>query len=81
MARAILDYLDRHPKANDTIEGIVEWWLAEHQVQYSVTEATAVLAHFEARALVIADRGPDGRVHYRLNVKRQREIRKRLKKD
>ena len=79
MARAILDYLARHPQANDTIEGIVQWWLLENQVHHSVAEARRVLAQFEAEALVLAGRGPDGRVHYRLNPSKRREIRKWLK--
>src|SRR5262245_39788913 len=33
MAFEILAYLVHHPKAQDTFEGIVEWWLLERYIE------------------------------------------------
>ena len=37
MEEAILDYLADHPQAADSIVGIAEWWLNEHQIKVTVT--------------------------------------------
>jgi len=64
----ILAYLTEHPQAQDTLEGILEWWLPEEQSKSrtgQVKEALGVLEHT----------GRDGRVHYRMNRRRSGEIR------
>jgi hypothetical protein len=72
--REILRYLAQNPEANDTVEGIVEWWLLEQRINHSVAEVTAVLAEFRAQGLIVARQGLDGRTHYRVDAKKGRKI-------
>ena len=78
LADEVLSYLSQHPEAQDTVEGIAEWWLLEQRVRHSVTDVAAALVEFEAQKLVVTRRGVDGRIHYRVNPKKKQEIRKRL---
>lgn len=34
--RSVLEYLEAHPSAADTLEGIAEWWLAQRRTRYGV---------------------------------------------
>ena len=56
----ILNYLELHPEAKDTLEGIGSWWLSASDAG----EAKAALDALAARGLVNAECGPDGRVYY-----------------
>lgn len=70
----ILAYLADHPQAQDTVEGIVEWWLLEQRLKQAVAQVQTALDQLVAEDLVIAREGPTGRVAYRSNRKRLREI-------
>ena len=62
VAFEILSYLMDHPDAQETKEGIVEWWQLHHRDE-AVEEALSKLV--EKRCLD-EFRGPDGRLHYRI---------------
>jgi hypothetical protein len=62
--RGILRYLARHPQAQDTIEGIVEWWLLEQRIVDANTEIEKVLEKLVAENLVIRRQARDGKVYY-----------------
>jgi hypothetical protein len=79
VAREILAYFISNPNANDTVEGIVEWRLLEQRIRHSVAEAEATLTELVVRKLILARRGADGRIHYRVNPAKEAEILKRLK--
>jgi hypothetical protein len=72
VAREILAYLRRCPRANDTVEGINEWWLLEQRIRSSVVETQAALEQLIERRLVVGRRGRDGRLRYSEQVRRQR---------
>lgn len=40
----VLGYLDDHPTAMDTLDGIAEWWILRQQIQIEVRRVSAVLA-------------------------------------
>jgi hypothetical protein len=40
----VLGYLDDHPTAMDTLDGIAEWWILQQQIQIEVKRVSAVLA-------------------------------------
>ena len=44
LAYEILKYLVRHPQAQDTVEGIVEWWLMEQRIVNASAEVKVALA-------------------------------------
>jgi hypothetical protein len=79
VACEILAYLTEHPKAQDTLEGIVEWWLMEQQIKRGVAQVKDTLAELVTQGLVLERMGRDGRIHYRLNRRRSEEIRALLK--
>ncbi|HNA28901.1 MAG TPA: helix-turn-helix domain-containing protein [Thiobacillaceae bacterium] len=63
VVEAILRYLDRHPEAVDTVEGITRWWLpADACVSPDIVEAA--LARLEAQGLVRRRANPDRHVLY-----------------
>jgi hypothetical protein len=65
LGNEILDYLSKHPEAEDSLEGIVEWWLVEQGITRPATEVRAALDQLVARKQISARQGPDGRTHYR----------------
>ncbi|HUI06073.1 MAG TPA: hypothetical protein VL486_03610 [Verrucomicrobiae bacterium] len=66
-AQAILAYLLEHPAAEDTLEGIAEWWLLQHNIKRQTDEVKTALAALVASGLVI-ERPVGGTASlYRLN--------------
>lgn len=64
--RQILDYLEANPEAQDTMRGIVEWWILKQRIAESLSEVEAAVANLVTQRRVIAKSGPDGQVSYRL---------------
>lgn len=86
IAREILAYLVEHPNAQDTVEGIAEWWLLERRIQQDVPRVKAALAELTERGLIRKRKGKDSSVRYQLDQERLQEIknlleRNRLKQD
>jgi hypothetical protein len=52
VAEAILGYLEEHPHATDTVEGIAEWWIMRQQIRVNATTVTRVLQDLMERGLV-----------------------------
>ena len=75
----ILAYFADHPQAQDTVEGIVEWWLLEQRIKRATTQVKAALTQLVAEGLVIPREGTAGRVSYRLNRQKLRNIRRLLR--
>ena len=65
----ILGYLSRHPAANDTLEGVAQWWVAESAVHRATSQVRAALDYLVGSKRVVASRQPDGRVLYRTAAK------------
>ncbi|OPY75228.1 MAG: hypothetical protein A4E65_03609 [Syntrophorhabdus sp. PtaU1.Bin153] len=74
IARDILVYLSKHPDAQDTLEGIVEWWLLEQMIARHMTAVKEALAELVDRELVIEIKSADSRIRYRSNGEKHREI-------
>ena len=79
LRQQVLGYLLRHPEAQDTVEGIAEWWLLERRVEQALMIVTEVLTDLVSKEFLMATRAEDGRVYYRLNRTREREIRSQLR--
>ena len=41
--RAVLAYLEAHPNAADTLEGITAWWLEQRRIRYGVEIVSGAL--------------------------------------
>jgi len=74
IARAILGYLVRNPKAQDTLPGIIEWWLLDHQIRTRTAEIKRVVDDLVSEKLILRSRGSDFQHHYRINPRKQRRI-------
>jgi hypothetical protein len=79
VAQAILTYLSDHTEAEDTIEGITEWWLLESEIKHRRKEVEAVLDRLVAESLITAHRTQDSRIRYRLNHGKINEIKELIK--
>jgi DNA-binding PadR family transcriptional regulator len=69
----ILAYLLTRPSASDTVEGIVEWWLLQQEVQRQTATIMAALRELVQQGFVLETRKRDGRLHYRLNPAKRKE--------
>jgi hypothetical protein len=49
---AVLGYLQEHPHAMDTLDGIADWWLPRHWVRVEVDRVAEALRILEERGLV-----------------------------
>ncbi len=49
----ILAYLTNHPAAQDTVEGIVQWWILDKRIQDSIVEVQRALDRLVSRQLLI----------------------------
>ena len=43
LRQLVLGYLDDHPTAMDTLDGIAEWWILRQQVEIEVRRVASVL--------------------------------------
>jgi hypothetical protein len=77
-AQQILTYLVNHEGAQDTLEGIVEWWLLEQKIRTRMAEVETALDYLISEGLILVRKGIDARVHYCMNNRRQEEICKLL---
>ena len=75
----ILAYLVDHPNAQDTLEGIVEWWLLERAIKFQEAQVKKALAELVAKGLVIERKGRDSQTSYRINEQKYEEIKKLVK--
>jgi hypothetical protein len=74
-ARRILRYLHARPGAQDTLEGILRWWLLDLHIEEQMNEVEAALRELAAADLVTATTGADGRQRYRVRHERRDEVR------
>jgi hypothetical protein len=81
VARAILDYLCKHPDAQDTVSGIAQWWLAEEKMKTRTVTIEEALNELIASGFVLTRRGKDSQIHYRINEQRLNDIEMLLKQD
>ena len=79
IAYEILAYLAKNPDAQDTVEGIAEWWLLAQEIERQVLKVKEALAALVAKDLIVERKGKDSRIYYRLNKRRTKEIFELLK--
>jgi hypothetical protein len=49
---ALVAYLTENPRAMDTLEGIVNWWLPRQQIRFDVRRVSRALETLRARGIV-----------------------------
>jgi hypothetical protein len=75
----ILTYLVEHPEAQDTLEGIVEWWLLERAIKFQTARVKEALSELVAKGLILKYKGLDSQNHYRINQSKYEEIQELFK--
>lgn len=78
VALQILAYLTKHSRAQDTVEGITEWWLLEQRVVSAMHAVERALAELVRHKLMVVRLDEDGRRHYRMNHEKVDEIHRLL---
>ena len=64
VADQLLKYLQAHPQAGDTLEGIVKWWLLRQQLNESVAAVQQALEQLTHNGFVYERRTRDGKTLY-----------------
>lgn len=74
----VLDYLLKHPSAQDTLEGIAEWWILRQEIDRQVEKVARTLDSLVSQGLLTVSHSDGTSSYYRLNRERLAEIRNRL---
>ncbi len=75
ITREILAYLLEHPDAQDTIDGIVEWWLLEQEIKYQIAKVKEALSELVRNGFVLEKKMKDSLIHYQINRQKIDDIR------
>ncbi|HET7065477.1 MAG TPA: hypothetical protein VFI49_14490 [Rudaea sp.] len=67
VAATVLAYLQRHPDAADTLEGIVRWWLPQQRYETEKARIEQVLETLVGVGTLRRERLPDGALLYGLS--------------
>jgi hypothetical protein len=74
IAQEILDYLFQHKDAQDTLEGIVQWWFLEQRIRTRKAEVEMALRDLITKGLIVERRGGDAKTRYGINHQKIEEI-------
>lgn len=77
ISEEILNYLFKHPDANDTLEGISEWWVLSQRISCEMKRVKAAVDNLVQQGWIVELKSEDSIVHYRLNHKKRKEIENR----
>ena len=64
-APEILDYLARHPDAQDTIDGILHWWVLDACIRKWAPKIAETVAQLVEQGFLEQSQSADGNVFYR----------------
>jgi hypothetical protein len=81
ISRAILHYLQVHPDAKDTLEGIAQWWLLKEWTERKFQQIEASISQLVSRGLLVERRREGLPPYYWLNRGKQDEISRILNGD
>ncbi len=73
MAKQIVNYFLRNPRAADSLEGIARWRLLDEQVHQSVRMTETALSYLVGKGLLLAERTETAGRLYHLNESRRSE--------
>lgn len=71
----VLNYMVDNKDAQDTVEGIGEWWVVQQEIQHRLADIQELLDELVEKDFVVLFKGLDSKLHYRLNRTREPEIR------
>jgi len=70
----ILAYMAENPDAQDTLEGIVGWWLLGQAAESNIALVEEALTELVNGGLVLARKGKGARTYYKVNRRKLKEI-------
>ncbi len=59
----------KHPKSKDTLEGIAEWWLEMHYIDFGVELVALAIAQLCSKGIIQEKRSTGRHPSYELNFK------------
>ena len=74
IAQEILSYLDHHPEAKDTLDGIAQWWLLREWSERKLEDVERAVLLLLSKDLIVETRRHGLPPIYRLNHDRLMEI-------
>jgi hypothetical protein len=80
-APEILDYLARHPEAQDTLDGIVQWWVLDSCVKRWAPKIAKTVAKLVVQGFLEEKPSADGKIFYRVSRRYLFTLQKRLPPD
>jgi hypothetical protein len=66
-APEILDYLARQPGAQDTIEGILHWWVLDAYIRKWAPKIAKTVAQLVERGFLEENPSSDGKIFYHIS--------------
>ena len=66
LCRKILSYLEKHPNAGDTLEGIAVWWIEQQLIEELVDEVEEALESLVKKGLIQANISQPGLTIYKI---------------
>ena len=63
-ASEIARYLEQHPRASDTAEGVLQWWLKGHEFALPLEHVRSALESLVAKGVATRRTLPDGTIVY-----------------
>ncbi len=79
IARAVLRYLQDHPAAKDTLDGIAQWWLLREWSEWKIKQVERAVSFLVSQELVVESSRVGLSPYYQINKGKQREISNMLK--
>lgn len=74
IAHEILAYLAEHPDSQDTLDGIVHWWLLERKIKYQKVQVEEALSMLQEQGLIIERKLQDSSSSYLIDQGKQQDI-------
>lgn len=65
IAQDVRRYLEAHPNAADTLDGIAQWWLVRQRYGHAKEQVQKALEQLKRERLVLTRTNADGRIIYR----------------
>jgi hypothetical protein len=76
-APEILDYLARHPDAQDTLEGILQWWVLDSCIRNWAPRIAKTVAQLVEAGFLEKRTSAEGQIRYRISASYARQLRQR----
>jgi hypothetical protein len=74
IACQIMAYLAEHPEAQDTLDGIIHWWLLERNIIHQSSKVKKALKELSEKGLILEYNNRSLQTLYRVNRDKIEEI-------